>query len=139
MKKLLTPFIIVLILAGTTSFAQQKKSEGSPSNNKDVNVYYFHFTARCTTCKTIEAEAKKNVETLYPEFVIDGKISFTSLNLDEENGKSIGDKLGISGQTLLITDGNRKINITNEGFLYAVVKPEKFRDVMKSNIDPLLK
>lgn len=135
MKSLLTSLFTVMILAGT-SFAQQ--TNGKPSI-KNVDVYYFHFTARCTTCKTIEAEAKKNVETLYPELVADGKISFTSLNLDEENGKSMGDKLGISGQTLLITDGNKKINITNEGFLYAVVKPEKFREIMKSNIDPMLK
>ena len=33
---------------------------------------------------------------------------------------------------------NRKINITNEGFLYAVSQPQKFADVMKSKIDPLL-
>jgi hypothetical protein len=34
--------------------------------------------------------------------------------------------------------GDEKINITNEGFLYAVAKPDKFQEIMKAKIDPLL-
>ena len=104
----------------------------------DVEVYYFHMTTRCVTCKTVEAEARKNVEMLYADQVKSGKISFTALNLEEATGKSMGEKLGVNSQTLLIVKGDQKINITNEGFLYAVSQPQKFTEVMKSKIDPLI-
>lgn len=139
MKKLLFISSVFLILAGISCDAQSVNTNlRQGSSNGDVEVYYFHFTVRCTTCKTIEAEARKNVEMLYSDQVKDGKISFTSLNLEEETGKSVGDKLGVSGQTLLIVKGDEKINITNEGFLYAVAKPDKFQEIMKAKIDPLL-
>lgn len=115
------------------------KPAPSVSKNGDVEVYYFHMTSRCVTCKTIEAEARKNIDMLYSDQVKTGKINFTALNLDEATGKAMGDKLGVNSQTLLIVKGDQKINITNEGFLYAVSKPQQFTEVMKSKIDPLLK
>jgi hypothetical protein len=87
----------------------------------------------------VEAEARKNIEMLYADQVKTGKISFTALNLEEATGKAVGDKLGISSQTLLIVKGDQKINITNEGFLYAVSKPDKFKEIIKEKVDPLIK
>jgi hypothetical protein len=117
----------------------EKKQTAAAVTGNDVEVYYFHNTVRCTTCLTIEAEARKNIEMLYPEMYKEGKISFTSLNLEEATGRTMGEKFGVSGQTLLIISGNQKINITTDGFLYAVAKPDKFREVIKGNVDPLIK
>ena len=61
------------------------------------------------------------------------------MNLDETDGKTIGKNLGVSGQTLLLVKGDQKINITNEGFLYAVSQPEKLKAVIKEKVDGLLK
>jgi hypothetical protein len=97
------------------------------------------MTTRCVTCKAVEAEARKNIEMLYVDQVKSGNITFTALNLEEAAGKSMGEKLGVNSQTLLIVKGDQKINITNEGFLYAVSQPQKFTEVIKSKIDPLLK
>jgi len=115
-----------------------RKPVASVTRSSNVEVYYFHTTIRCVTCKTVEAEARKNVEMLYADKVKAGNISFTSLNLEEATGKSMGEKLGVNSQTLLIVNGDQKINITNEGFLYAVSQPQKLTEVMKSKIDPLL-
>jgi len=117
----------------------QTNQKPAVSKSSDVEVYYFHMTLRCTTCKTVEAEARKNVEMLYSDQVKAGKISFVALNLEEATGKAMGEKLGVNSQTLLIVQGDKKINITNEGFLYASSKPQKFTEVMKSKIDPLIK
>jgi hypothetical protein len=76
---------------------------------------------------------------LYPDHVKSGKISFVALNLEESTGKTAGNRLGVSGQTLLIVKGDQKINITNEGFLYAVSRPDKFQEIIKDKVDPLLK
>jgi hypothetical protein len=50
----------------------------------------------------------------------------------------MGDQLGISGQTLLIVKGDKKFNITIEGFMYAEGKPEKYQSIIKQKIDSLL-
>ena len=140
MKNLILAGFIMLLISGASCNAQtEKKQTLSSTSGNDVEVYYFHRTVRCVTCKTVEAEARKNIEMLYADQVKAGKISFTALNLDEATGKSVGDKLGVNSQTLLIVKGDKKINITNEGFLYAVSQPQKFTEVMKSKIDPLIK
>ena len=140
MRKLFLISIVLLTLVITSCNAQtNQKPVQTVSKNGDIEVYYFHMTTRCITCKTVEAEARKNVEMLYADQVKSGKISFTALNLEEATGKAVGEKLGVNSQTLLIVKGDQKINITNEGFLYAVSQPQKFTEVMKSKIDPLFK
>jgi hypothetical protein len=138
MKKFLLLSFVMFTLVGFSCNAQTNQKSTTPKNN-DVEVYYFHMTLRCATCKTVEAEARKNVEMLYPDQVKAGKINFVALNLEEETGKAMGEKLGVNSQALLIVQGDKKINITNEGFLYASSKPQKFTEVMKSKIDPLIK
>ncbi len=118
--------------------AQTEKKDVKRSSSDKIEAYYFHFTARCMTCKTVEAQAEKNIETLYPELVKQGKISFQSVNLDDASSKTIAEKLQISGQTLLLVKGDQQINITNEGFMYAVHQPEKFKAVIKEKIDSLM-
>lgn len=65
------------------------------SDNSDkIEAYYFHFTARFVTCKTIEADTKKNLEALYPELIRTGLGTFQSLNLDEEPSRTAAKQLG---------------------------------------------
>jgi hypothetical protein len=140
MKKILLISLVVISMTGISCNAQNsEKSAAGSSSNSDVEVYYFHYTTRCVTCTTIESEARMNVEMLYPDQVKNGKMSFTALNIEEATGKEVSEKLGVSGQTLLIVKDDEKINITTEGFLYAVAKPDKFREIMKSKIDSLIR
>jgi hypothetical protein len=134
---LLTLAIVVPVLS-CNGQQEKKVTQASPATPSDkIEAYYFHFTARCPTCKTIEADAKKNLEILYPAQVKAGLISFQSVNLDDAANKPLAEKLGISGQTLLLVKGNKKINITNEGFLYAVAKPDKFKEVINEKVESL--
>lgn len=131
---------VLFIMPFISCSAQPSVKElNTAGNNSDkIEAYYFHFSARCVTCKTIEAKAKEDLEVLYPERVRNGLITFQSLNLEEAENKSIAQKLGVSGQTLLLVKGDQKINITNEGFMYAVVKPEKFKEVINEKVEFLL-
>jgi len=140
MKKLIfTALIALLFTTISCSSRTEKKEQVAVNSGNDVEVYYFHMTVRCVTCKTIEAEARKNVEMLYPEQFKSGKITFTSLNIEEPAGQITGERLGVNSQALLIVKGDQKFNITNEGFLYAVSKPDKFRDIIKEKVDQLIK
>jgi hypothetical protein len=140
MKNLIIGGLLILTIFGSSCSGQQAKKQAvSTTSGNDIEVYYFHMTTRCVTCRAVESEAKKNIEILYTDLFKKGKITFTALNIEEPAGKSMGERLGVTGQTLLIVKGDQKINITNEGFLYALSKPEKFKEIIKDKIDPLIK
>jgi len=116
-------FVVLLPLAGLSQTTVTEK----------IEAYYFHNSTRCTTCKTVEAEAKADLKELYGE-----KVTFQALNLEDKATNSIAKKLDVSGQTLLVVKGNQKVNLTNEGFLYAVTNPDKFKLIIKEKVDPLM-
>jgi hypothetical protein len=131
---------IALFIPFLSCNAQSPKKEviTSEYNSDKIEAYYFHFTARCVTCRTIEAKARENLETLYPNQFKQGLITFQSVNLEDASSKPLAEKLGVSGQTLLLVKGDQKINLTNEGFMYAMVKPEKFKEIINEKVDALL-
>lgn len=134
MKKiLLLSFSFALLMSIFSCNAQTSKKETTVSSSNKIEAYYFHNTARCITCKTVEAEAKADLENLYGS-----KVSFKALNLEEDATKAIAEKLQVSGQTLLIVKGDQQINLTNEGFMYARTNPKKFKSIIKENVDKLL-
>jgi hypothetical protein len=133
MKKIqLICISIVLLMSSFICNAQPGKKEKAVSGNQ-IEAYYFHNATRCTTCKTVEAEAKADLINLYGD-----QVTFKALNLEDDATKPIAEKLNVSGQTLLIVKGDQKINLTNEGFLYAVTNPAKFKKIIKAKVDPLL-
>lgn len=136
--RLIITLLLIAPIVACTSQTATKEVKALADNSDKIEAYYFHFTARCVTCKTIEASAKENLEKLYPNQVKQGLITFQSVNLDEESSKPLAEKFGVSGQTLLLVKGNQKINLTNEGFLYAVVKPERFKEIINEKVDGLM-
>lgn len=134
MKKIILLSFILTLMSGLLCNAQTAKKENKSAASDKVEAYYFHMSARCVTCKAVEAEAKKDLESLYGE-----KVNFQAINLEDDASKAIAEKLKISGQTLLIVKGDKKINLTNEGFMYARNNPEKFKTIIKEKVDGLLK
>lgn len=130
--KTLRWIMLTVILLPLTAFSQTKPTKEATGSDK-IEAYYFHNATRCETCRTVEAEAKADLKELYGN-----KVTFQALNLEEKTTQSIAKKLEISGQTLLIVKGDQKINLTNEGFLYAVTNPVKFKAIIKEKVDPLL-
>jgi hypothetical protein len=132
---------ILLVIALLVPFyaSQAQTSNGEKSSQEKIEAYYFHFTARCVTCRTVEEGAKENLGILYPNQIKQGKITFQAANMDEDAGKALAKKLGISAQTLLLVKGSKKIDLTTQAFLYAVTDPEKYRAIIKEKVDELLK
>ncbi len=127
MKKIqLFSISIVLLFVNFFSNAQN-------GNAAKVQAYYFHNQVRCETCRTVEAEAKQNLKELYGD-----KVSFQALNLEEKATQELAKKLKVSCQTLLVVKDDKQINLTNEGFLYAVTNPDKFKSIIKQKVDPLV-
>ena len=124
--KTLKSIVVLLFLAPVFVFSQ--------NNSTKIEAYYFHNATRCTTCKTVEAEAKADLKELYGD-----KVTFQALNLEEKSTDAIAKKLKVSGQTLLVVKGDKQVNLTNEGFLYAVTDPDKFKAKIKEKVDPMMK
>lgn len=120
MKFILASLFIVVVLSVNAQTAK-------------IQAYYFHNTARCVTCKAVEAEAKADLQNLYGN-----QVAFQSLNLEDDATKAVAKKLRVSGQTLLVVYGDKKVNLTNEGFMYARTNPEKLKSIIKEKVDKLL-
>jgi hypothetical protein len=139
MKNVNLFFSVLIVLISSVSCHGQANSQkveqtvGSPK----VSVYYFHFTRRCATCMAVEENARKAVESLYPNEVKSGDYSFASLNLDDAGTKGIADKLGIGGQSLVVVRGDQKIDITGAAWM-AAHDPDKMKAEIKSGIDKIL-
>lgn len=125
-RRVFLSFMLIALLSGFLSSAQT-------GNQAKVQAYYFHNATRCVTCKTVEAEAKTDLKELYGD-----KVSFQALNLEEKSTQELAKKLKVSGQTLLVVNGEKQVNLTNEGFLYAVTNPDKFKSIIKEKVDPLM-
>lgn len=140
MKKMVVlSFALIMMLGGISCNAQGAKKEETKAVAKGkVEVIYFHFTRRCMTCNAVETEAKKALEAMYPKWIKSGLVTFKSINLDDAASKSAAQKHGAEGQSLLVIGGGKRVDLTSQGFMYAVNNPEKLKAELKKTIDPLL-
>jgi len=132
--KINTTFLTLFVsLTLCFSMPVQSNAQNKTDEKAKVSMYYFHTSSRCVTCRTVESEAKKDVKELFGKDVI-----FAAYNLDEPAGEAKGKELGVNSQSLIVVKGDKKINLTNEGFMYARTNPEKFKEVIEEKIKPLL-
>ena len=138
MKTLLKSSLVILlaIISFSFSYAQENNEATSKAGNA-IQVYYFHFTHRCATCKAVESVSKSALEELFPEQMKDGQISFEAVNLDEPESEAIAKKLDVTGQTLLFVKGEKQVNLTNDGFMLARTDPDKLKEEIRETIEKM--
>jgi len=115
----------LFLLICSVSFAQ---TEAQPPSTK-IKAYYFHFTERCTTCKAVERVSKDALKTM--------SIDLKSLNIDKDNNMEIAKKVGANGQALILSNGKETINLTTDGFMYALSNPEKLISKLEAAVNQL--
>lgn len=136
--KLIGLLLFTALMLGNIDTQSQASKPKQSAPAVKVSVYYFHFTRRCNTCKSVEANAKAALESLYAAKMRSGEIQFTSLNIEEANGKALAQKLGVEGQTLLVVSGNKKVDITDKGFMYAS-NPDKSKEEVRKAVEQVTK
>lgn len=67
-----------------------------------VEVYHFHSTQQCYSCKTVGAYAEETINTYFSDELKSGKVVFASINIDLAENKEIVDKYEAKGSSLLI-------------------------------------
>ncbi len=137
MKNFLFIPVMLLIMLLPDQNIKAQVSESKSEEKDIIEVYYFHVTRRCMTCKTVEAETGKAINEYFPEKVKDGTIVYKVLNLEEGDNEKIAEGLGVSGQTLLVKHGDKQVDITNKAFMNAS-DPERLRRQVKAGIESVL-
>ncbi len=139
--RILSVLALSLMLFSCNVKAQDKQSESSDSKNK-IEVIDFHSTHRCMTCNAIEANTKYTLNTYFAGELKSGKVTFQSINVDEEKNYKIAEKFEASGTSLflniVINNNETIINLTDFAFSKGKDK-EVFSKELKVKIDEQLK
>ena len=133
MKKTIQIIGMLMLFAAFNTYAGNDAPKKA-AIEKDVQVYYFHATSRCATCKAVEDVTQEALKEYYGE-----KVVFTAINREKDKKNPLLKKHKVNGQTLLVVKGKKVVNLTTQAFLNARNKPEKFKELIKSTIDPMLK
>ncbi|HDR53038.1 MAG TPA: hypothetical protein ENN90_15700 [Mariniphaga anaerophila] len=144
MKKLIVLFSFVFVFgifssnaqcfdksaqAGATAETLALAEEGSEAA---VKAYYFHTSRRYMTCKTVEKVSAESLQELYGN-----KIQLQPVNLDNKENEELAKSLEVEGQSLLFVNGNKKVDITTDGFMNAVRNPDKLKAKIKETVEAL--
>lgn len=128
----------------TTSASNQKTNDYPISSAKTVadklEVYYFHRTARCYSCKTIEQYVRETIEQKYNKQTSNGIIDFREINIDLPENKEIAKKYQSSGSSLFINRIiDNKDNIEQDTNVWRLLNNEpKFKNYLENKINSYL-
>jgi len=136
MKQLLI-LSISLFLISCSGKAQNKAVENQVKKNT-IEVFDFHTTNRCVTCKAIEANTKYTLETYFAKELKSGKITFKVINIDEKENEKLAEKFQASGTSLFLNvigeKNEKQIDLTNFAFTYGK-KQDEFSEKLKVTIE----
>ena len=134
-------FLIISVLFFTCK--QPVKQVDNFIFSAKVEIFYFHPTKRCAICNAVENNTQKLLAELFKNQIDKGNIRFTSFNFEEERNQEIVNKYQISFSSLLLIKRDSineiKIDLTDKAFQYAQIKPAKYTEILKTEIEKLLK
>ncbi|MEN8121312.1 MAG: nitrophenyl compound nitroreductase subunit ArsF family protein [Bacteroidota bacterium] len=138
---IISTLIVFSISSMSFNFSNNQVNTDMKKNefgSKKVEIYYFHNARRCATCQAVEDVTKKALKELYPEMTKSGKIVFLSLDIAQKSNQALVKKYKVSGQTLLFISNSKKVNLTNDAFMYARSNPDKLKTKIKKTVDKIL-
>ncbi len=68
-----------------------------------VNIVYFHRTNRCHSCKYSEAQTRATLDKYFADELASDKITFVSVDVQDESNASIIEKYGAYGPQLFFS------------------------------------
>lgn len=136
MKKLfIVLFTVALAFCLIPSFAQDTKVVEEQVDSKEivkVEVYYFHGTRRCETCKAVGKVSQELVEDKYGD---KENVSFIEIDFDEPGNEDLVEKFEVTSSGLYVYNQKDVINLTTYAFQYAKTNPDKLRSKLKNTIN----
>ena len=106
-----------------------------------VEVVYFHRTQQCYSCRYAEEETRYTVETYFKDELVSGKLTFQSIDVQDEANADIIEKYSAYTSSLFINtikDGTDHIEQVTDIWL-VIGDDEAFVEIVKSKIEESLK
>ena len=106
-----------------------------------VEVVYFHRTQQCYSCRYAEEETRYTVETYFRDALVSGKLTFQSIDVQDDANADIIEKYGAYTSSLFINtikDGTDHIEQVTDIWL-VIGDDEAFVEIVKSKIEESLK
>ena len=137
---ILSTLVFSLFLFSCTGKAQSKVAENRVKENI-IEIFDFHTTNRCITCKAIEANTKYTLDTYFADELKNGKITFQVVNIDEDENYELAKKFKASGTSLFLniidSEKEKQIDLTAFAFTYGKNK-DVFSDRLKNKLEKQL-
>ncbi len=115
MKKLVLIFtVIVMLLAACKNAtnkletdAQNAVNPSSIAQQNRLEVYCFHGTRQCETCKNMKANTKATLDKYFASQLKDSSIVFAIIDVDDAKNETLAEKFQATGTALMI---NKVVN-----------------------------
>jgi len=88
----------------TAVTSSDESSAGEEQAQHKVIAYYFHGSARCATCRAIEAYALEAVETGFPEQLQSATLEWQAINIDEPQNHHFVDRYELTTRSLVLAE-----------------------------------
>jgi len=97
---------------GATTAAMATNPEQVLPHPATVTVYYFHATARCQTCRAIEANADEALHDAFGPQLADGTLAWRPLNVEAPENRHFIDDFHLTSRDIVVVrrrpDGSRE-------------------------------
>jgi uncharacterized lipoprotein NlpE involved in copper resistance len=145
----LTLILSLLILFGCNNSAPKAESENtkvettaSATKQNRLEVYCFHGTRQCETCKNMKANTKTALDKYFSTQLKDSSIVFSIIDVDDAKNEKLAEKFQATGTALMINkvvNGKDSIIDWSDFAFEKANDNEVFISELKTKIDAALK
>ena len=118
------------------------QSEGTVNEADIAEVYYFHGTRRCATCKAVARVAKGYTRINYEEEIKKGLVKVMEIDFDKSGNEALVEEFQVTRSGLfvrtVINNHETIYNLTEMAFMNAELHPDKIREAIKMEIEKVL-
>lgn len=133
---------IIVSISGCT-----EKTETNVTGNikeqsvQKIEVFHFHPTHQCYSCKTVGAYTEETVKTYFSDELDSGKIIFDHINIELPENRETVLKYGVTGSSLWIGVYRNDGNFSKEQNLnvwYKITDKENYMTYLKQVLEQKL-
>jgi len=139
-------FLLIILVGGMLCACSSPTTEAPPTPDtpsaaaEQVEVVYFHRTQRCYSCNYAETSTRYTLETYFKNELASGKVTFTAVNVEDDENATIIEKYGAFTSSLFINtirDGTDHIEEVTD-IWFALGDDEAFVEVVRDKIEQSL-
>jgi hypothetical protein len=135
--------VLLLIFTIPKYFTGNVTASGIPISGdiEKVEIYHFHATSQCYSCKTVGAYAEETINTYFANELKSGKIVFGHINGELPENSVLVKRYGVTGSSLWIGTYYKDGKFTKEenvNVWYKISNKEDYMNYLRGVIESKL-